>query len=192
MVGYFIRFLRRVFSQRFARVKALASFLLFLASFITSIGAVTVVEEGRPPTVEIPLFRTIQHGENYLQNTCMVVYPTRNLVFTLTPEAVLIAILLGLLFSFNVLVLLRLRLDRLPIRGGLVLFSTAWVLALLSSSSCWIACCSGGLLLLILAPLLPVGVLSALIEYSKALVLPSTLLFITGIVVGYVRVRKSG
>ena len=47
-------------------------------------------------------------------------------------------------------------------------------------------------MLLILTPLLPVGMLSGLIEYSKALVLPSTTLFIASIIVGYVRVGKSG
>jgi len=130
-----------ILTQRGVKTKFSVSFIIFILVFLVSVGAFTPLSAPIPSFIQVPALNVVQYDESL----CIVFYISRQLVLTLTPEVVTVAVVLGILFSFNVLVLVYLREVGVSARRYYAVASLGFVLAMLSSSVCWLACCSGGL-----------------------------------------------
>ena len=153
-------------------------FMLFALFFLTSAGAFTYLREPIPEGAEVPSVTAVKQG----RSVCVVAYLSRTLVFTVTPEAVVAAGVLGVLFSFNVEKLLRLkRRGDIP-KSSLAALVAGVALASFSSSACWLACCNGGLLTAILTNALPSKTVNSIAAYSGLMAIPAASLLLVNLV----------
>ncbi len=159
-------------------IKTLVAGVLFAVLFLISVGAITYLPEPLPEGVRTPAFYTVQQGDS----VCIVAYASRGLVITLTPEVIAVSMVLGALFGFNTSAILRLRRERKPTGGYVIILTAGAVLAMLSSSTCWLACCNGGILLTIITNKLPAETLSALMPYTGFAAIPAVILLLANLI----------